>query len=136
MENRRNTEKELDRSIDHYLSNKSALPSKDFNDLVMREIENLPSLMESERRKIPFLLPFSVTAFVACLLFILMPRNSKEYSGIEKSKVLLHQYDTSPQLKEPEKELIEELMVIPEKWIKTETFPDEQTYELLVLLDI
>ena len=40
-----------------------------------------------------------------------------------------------PQLEEPEKIIIEDLMAIPEELNVPETFLSEQTYDLLVLLD-
>ena len=129
-------EKELDRSIDQYLSNKSALPGEDFNELVIRRIEQLPTSVETGRRTISFLLPLSVTALAACLLFFLWPLPSGEDPEVQQSQFIPDQHETGSPLKEPEKELIEDLMVVPEKWINTETLPDEQTYELLVLLDI
>jgi hypothetical protein len=136
MESKMRKEKELDRSIDQYLSNKSALPREDFDELVMQRIDELPSSVETGRRTISFLLPLSVTALAACILFFLLPPDSGEYPEVQDSQLIPKQHETASQLKEPEKELIEDLMVVPEKWINTETFPDEQTYELLVLLDI
>lgn len=136
MESKIRKEKELDRSIDQYLSNKSALPREDFSELVIRRIEQLPTSVETGRRTISFLLPLSVTALAACLLFFFLPLPSDEDPEVQQSQYIPDQHETVSPLKEPEKELIEDLMVVPEKWINTETLPDEQTYELLVLLDI
>ena len=136
MESKMRKEKELDRSIDQYLSNKSTLPREDFNELVIRRIEQLPTSVETGRRTISFLLPLSVTALAACLLFFLLPLPSDEDPEVQQSQYIPDQHETGSPLKEPEKELIEDLMVVPEKWINTETLPDEQTYELLILLDI
>ena len=136
MESKMRKEKNLDRFIDQYLSNKSALPREDFNELVIRRIEQLPTSVETGRRTISFLLPLSVSALAACLLFFLLPPDSGKYPEVQQSQLIPDQQEAGSQLKDPEKELIEDLMVVPEKWINTETLPDEQTYELLVLLDI
>jgi hypothetical protein len=136
MESKMRKEEELDRSIDQYLSNKSALPREDFNESVIQRIEELPSFVETGRRTISFLLPLSVTALAACLLFFLLPLPSGEYPEVQQTQLILDQHEAGSQLKESEKELIEDLMVVPEKWINNETLPDEQTYDLLVLLDI
>ena len=128
-------EKEIERVIVEYLSNKNVVLKEDFTESVIHEIEELGANRNKGNRGLGYLVPIVSLAFVACVMFFLPVFFSQEESIQEGNQLAIKNASITPQLQESEKILIEDLMAIPEDLNVPETFLSEQTYDLLVLLD-
>lgn len=128
-------EKEVERVIVEYLSNKNVVLKEDFTESVIHEIEELGANRNKGNRGLGYLVPIVSLAFVACVMFFLPVFFSQEESIQEGNQLAIKNASITPQLEESEKILIEDLMAIPEDLNVPETFLSEQTYDLLVLLD-
>lgn len=128
-------EKEIERVIVEYLSNKNVVLKEDFTESVIHEIEELGANRNKGNRGLGYLVPIVSLAFVACVMFFLPVFFSQEESIQEGNQLAIKNASITPQLEESEKILIEDLMAIPEDLNVPETFLSEQTYDLLVLLD-
>jgi hypothetical protein len=124
-------EKEIERVIEEYLTNKNAVLKEDFTETLLYEIEELGVKSEKQNRGVRYLIPVASLGFVACVLFF----SPQEEQAKDGSQVGFENASAIPQLEEPEKIIIEDLMAIPEELNVPETFLSEQTYDLLVLLD-
>ena len=128
-------EKEIERVIEEYLTNKNAVLKEDFTETLLYEIEELEVKSEKQNRGVRYLIPVASLGFIACVLFFSPLFSPKEEQAKDGNQVVFENASAVPQLEEPEKIIIEDLMAIPEELNVPETFLSEQTYDLLVLLD-
>jgi hypothetical protein len=128
-------EKEIERVITEYLSNKNAVLKDDFTESLIHEIEELGVSRNKGNRGVGYLIPIVSLAFVACVMFFLPVFFSQEESIQDGNQLAIRNASVTPQLEESEKILIEDLMAIPEDLNVPGTFLSEQAYDLLVLLD-
>jgi len=113
--------------IDDYLKNSAHSLDDGFAD---RVIDRINHIEENNPKKQNVLTNFPVLiSAAACLLFLLVFTEWQDHT---------HQSELSAEstfLENPEKQMIEDLMLFPEKLTGTDSFLTEETYDLLVLLD-
>jgi hypothetical protein len=113
--------------IDDYLKNSAHSLDDGFAD---RVIDRIGHTEKNNPKKQNVLTSFPVlVSAVACLLFLFVFTEWQDYT---------HQSELSAEstfLENPEKQMIEDLMLFPEKLTGTDSFLTEETYDLLILLD-
>ena len=122
--------------IEDFLSNESASLSEEFTESLLVDIKKLNSENKSTNRGVSYFIPFVSFGVVFCALFFFTPLFDLEVTVNEKDDIALESNSLPSYLHEPEKIIIEDLMAIPQELNVSESFLSEQTYDLLVLLDL
>jgi len=126
-----NNPEELDERIDRFLqAEEDGLKPNFSNADLAREIF---SRNHSEKGK-NLLIPFSLAGLAACLAFALLSHFSPPS---ESSDSLTQRPQVQPvePLLDSDKELLEDLLAMPQEMNWGEALPDESTLDLLVMLD-
>lgn len=116
-----------DKIIDDYLKNSACSLDDGFADRVIDRINQIEKNNPTKQNVLTNL-PVFISA-AASLLFLIAFTVWQDHT---------HQTEPSAEstfLENPEKQMIEDLMLFPEKLTGTDSFLTEETYDLLVLLD-
>jgi len=116
-----------DKIIDDYLKNSACSLDDGFADRVIDRI-NHNEKNNSNKRNVLTNFPVLISA-AACLLFLLVFTEWQDHTQQAELSA------ESTFLENPEKHMIEDLMLFPEKLTGTDSFLTEETYDLLVILD-
>jgi len=126
----KNPEK-LDDQIDRFLqAEEDGLKPRFSNANLAREIF---SKNHSDKGK-NLLIPFLLVGLAACLVFAFLPRFSPT-TDQGSSPTQGAQVQPVEPLLDSDKELLEDLLVMPQEMNWGEALPDESTFDLLVMLD-
>lgn len=127
-------ENKIDKEIDKYLANDSSSLGDDFTQDFLSRINQL-GLEPEPVSKIAWLLPLVSLGLAACLVSLFILTNFDTNSEVKPMLVGLNNELTEISLEEHEKLILEDLMAIPQEWYSNHTHINEETYDLLVLLD-
>ena len=121
----------LDDQIDRFLqAEEDGLKPRFSNTNLAREIF---SKNHSDKGK-NLLIPFLLAGLAACLVFAFLPRFSPK-TDQESSPAQGAQVQSVEPLLDSDKELLEDLLAMPQEMNWEEALPDESTFDLLVMLD-
>ena len=124
-------QEKLDDQIDRFLqADEDGLKPRFSNANLAQEIF---SKSHSDKRSNP-VIPFLLAGLAACLVFAFLPRFSQTNDQGSSRTQSTKTQPVEPLL-DSDKELLEDLLAMPQEVNGGEALPDESTFDLLVMLD-